>query len=364
MKELAGRLAALDPDASAAVQVIPYFDRLLAERAGLAALLRGAAVLTGHTARLADEDRRVHLRMDAQGRRLDRGAPPDPSWPCVPLEPGGPPALWLERPGPAGVVEAMVLERAAAAIGTVLARTRGRADAADQALGEVLLDAAATPAARSAAARRLGLDAAAQARVIVLDGGRARIEPLPPDARSAAGEGTGPVDGAPRAPLPTAVRIVRDGGALAPGDRAGVGPAVPVLELPSSWAAARTAWRFTAEGTERDPGPRVVHADRLGGLAVLAAAVGAGGEPAADVRTLERAASAAPWMLATLDAVAFAASLRGAAAVANVHHSTLQSRLAQAEHLLGWSVHEPEGRLRLQIALLLRRLHHNICPSA
>ncbi|MFF2846357.1 helix-turn-helix domain-containing protein [Streptomyces sp. NPDC058001] len=39
-----------------------------------------------------------------------------------------------------------------------------------------------------------------------------------------------------------------------------------------------------------------------------------------------------------------------------VHHSTLQERLSQAEHLLGWDVHTPQGRLRLQLALAVRRL--------
>ena len=43
MKELAGRLTALDPDAGAAVQVISYFDRLAESRAGLEALVSGAA---------------------------------------------------------------------------------------------------------------------------------------------------------------------------------------------------------------------------------------------------------------------------------------------------------------------------------
>lgn len=41
MKELAGRLTALDPDAGAAVRVIAYFDRLSEARAGLEALVRG-----------------------------------------------------------------------------------------------------------------------------------------------------------------------------------------------------------------------------------------------------------------------------------------------------------------------------------
>ncbi|MFE9450852.1 MFS transporter [Streptomyces sp. NPDC006739] len=138
--------------------------------------------------------------------------------------------------------------------------------------------------------------------------------------------------------------------------RLGVGPAVPVLALPRSWAVARTALRFTAEGTERDPGRRVVYADELGGLAFLADLAVPGAEPPADVRAVEAAAADAPWMLRTLHAVAWTASLRAAAAEITVHHSTLQDRLTHAEHLLGRPVRTPKGRLRHQLALAMRQL--------
>ncbi|HEV7933439.1 MAG TPA: helix-turn-helix domain-containing protein [Actinomadura sp.] len=74
---------------------------------------------------------------------------------------------------------------------------------------------------------------------------------------------------------------------------------------------------------------------------------------------MDRAAAAAPWMLATLGAVASCHSLRAAAATMSMHHSTVQDRLAHAERLLGWPVQEPHGRLRLQLALAMRRLHHH-----
>ncbi|AIJ22004.1 helix-turn-helix domain-containing protein [Amycolatopsis methanolica] len=305
MRELAGRLAALDPEAGAAVRVIAYFDRLVDGHAGLEALVRGAATLAGCAARLEAPGRRI--RVSADGRRSDLDTPVDPAWPGVD-------GLWLERPGPPSAVDAMVLERADAAIRLVLERDRVPEPV------EVVLDGTASPQAREKAARRLGLGATA--RAIAYADGTAGVMITPPA-----------------------------------GARAGIGPAVPVLDLPSSLAAARTAVRFTAEGTPDDPGPRVVRADELGGLVVLAEAVRPGSEPVPDVRALERAAASAPWMLATLDAVATSSSLRAAAAALTVHHSTLQDRLAHAETLLGWSVHDPSGRLRLQVALALRRLH-------
>ncbi|MEU4872151.1 helix-turn-helix domain-containing protein [Streptomyces sp. NPDC021608] len=326
MKELAGRLTALDPDAGAAVRVIAYFDRLAESRAGVEALVRGAAVLSGAPARLVDPDRLVRVRVEPDGTRRDTDLPTDPAWPCAALTPGGAPALWLERAGARpSVVDSVILERAAGAARLVLDRTRGRAPLDDPALVETLLDATAAEPARLHAARRLGLDTAAPFRAVAVP------------------------DGPPRV-LPT------DAGADVPAGRAGIGPAVPVPDLPRSWAAARTALRFAAEGTAQDPGPRIVHADGLGGLALLADLVVPGAEPPPDVRAVEAAAADAPWLLATLHAVTATASLRAAAAEANVHHSTLQDRLVHAEHLLGWPVRTPQGRLRLHLALTMRRL--------
>ncbi|MGW1777593.1 helix-turn-helix domain-containing protein [Streptomyces sp. NPDC002143] len=331
MKELAGRLTALDPDAGAAVRVIAYFDRLAESRAGVEALVRGAAVLAGVPARLVDADRRVRIRVEADGTRRDTDLPPDPAWPSAGLTPEGAPALWLERAGAEpSVVDAVILERAAGVARLVLDRTRGRAPLDDPALVETLLDATAAEPARLHAARRLGLDPAAPARALATPGGRPRV--LSADAQAAAATD-----------------------AVAVG-RAGFGPAVPVLELPRSWAAARTALRFTADGTAQDPGPRVVYAEELGGIALLADLVLPGAEPLPDVHAVEAAAADAPWLLATLYAVTATASLRAAAAEANVHHSTLQDRLTHAEHLLGWPVRTPQGRLRLHLALTMRRL--------
>ncbi|MFF5521616.1 helix-turn-helix domain-containing protein [Streptomyces coeruleorubidus] len=222
------------------------------------------------------------------------------------------------------VVDAVILERAAGAIRLVLDRTRGRAPADDPALVETILDRTAPEPARLHAARRLGLDPTVPARAV--------------------------------APLNDRPRVVPAGAEACAVGRLGVGPAVPVLELPRSWAEARTALRFTAEGTPQDPGPRVVYADELGGIALLADIVVPGAEPPPDVRALETAAATTPWLSETLHAVAYTASLRAAAGEINVHHSTLQDRLAHAEHLLGWPVRTPQGRLRLQLALLMRHL--------
>jgi hypothetical protein len=350
VKELAGRLAALDPDAGAALQVIAYFDRLMEGRVGLEALVRGAAVLSGCPVRLVDERRGVRIRVTPDGRRDDSAGAVDPAWPWAPLEPADSSAtepahaalpefhaaLWLERPGPPDGVQAMILERAARAVRDVMDRTRGWAPppvpaAHDPALVEVVLDASAPQAARTHAAAQLGLKRTELVRAIALHEGGAEIVPA---GRRTAGT-----------------------------RRAGVGPAVESAELPQSWAAARTALRLTAEGTAQDPGARTVYAEELGGLALLATAVGPDTPPIPDVLAVERAVAEATWAAATLHAVASAPSLRAAAAELTVHHSTLQERLAQAERILGWDVHSPQGRMRLQLALAIRKLQRTAADT-
>ncbi|MFD0485610.1 helix-turn-helix domain-containing protein [Kineococcus sp. GCM10028916] len=130
-----------------------------------------------------------------------------------------------------------------------------------------------------------------------------------------------------------------------------------VDELPGSWVAARRALRLTAEGTATDPGPRIVHAEAVQGLLLLAAAVPAGAPPVPDVGAVERAAVLAPWMLRTLDVLATTSSRRAAATELAVHHSTVQARVLTAQRALGWELQDVAGLQRLQLALVLRRLH-------
>ncbi|MCQ4209898.1 helix-turn-helix domain-containing protein [Streptomyces longispororuber] len=347
MRELAGRLTALDPDAGAAVKAIAYFDRLVAERAGPEALVRGAAVLAGCPARLVDPERRVRIRCTADGVRRDDDTPPALTWPSEALSPHGRATLWLERAaegaadctsgsGTPSVVDSVILERAAGALRTVLDRTRGRAPggdpgrADDPALVETVLDATAAQASRLHAARTLGLARTPKARAAAVEGGRAVLLPALSDARP--------------------------GLEVFPPGPVGVGPAVPVLELPASWESARTALRFADDSGGPGAGPRVVYAEDLGSVALLAGIAAPGTEPHPDVTVLRQALADAPWMTATLKAVASAPSMRAAAVSITVHHSTLQERLAHAETLLGWELRSPAGRLRLQLALLLLHL--------
>ena len=139
MRELLGRLDALDPDAGAALRVITYFDQLIERRAGLENVVRGAAVLSGHTALLVDTDRDLQIRVMPDGTRTDASQSPLDEWCQVAADAGV--TVFLEHPQPAGPVDAMVLERAAITTKTVLDRTRSKAKPRyrhDPALVEVL----------------------------------------------------------------------------------------------------------------------------------------------------------------------------------------------------------------------------------
>ncbi|MGW0421514.1 hypothetical protein [Streptomyces sp. NPDC003015] len=149
---------------------------------------------------------------------------------------------------------------------------------------------------------------------------------------------------AARTPRPARLRRPRSTGgpgswpgadAELPAGRVGVGPAGPVLDLPRSWADARTALRFTAEGTARDPGPTVVHADELGGVALLAGLAAPGAEPPSDVQVLEAAEAGTLWLLATLHAVVSTTSLRAAAAEIDVHPTRSICWAGRCAHLRG-----------------------------
>lgn len=323
MRDLTVRLDALDPEAGAALRVIAYFDDLVAHGAGLPAIVRGAAILAACPAALVDPAQHVRVRIGAGGVAGTPG-PREAGWPWTPVGSGGG-ELWLERDDEPHQIDAMVLERAAAAIGSVRQRSPGRPSRGrDDADTRILLDPASSAPDRAAAAQRLHLSPTSRVRAVASTDGM-RIEP-----------GDQP---------PSVV------------GRVGVGPIGSPDELPGSGTAARLALRLTADGTPADPGPTIVHAQDVGGLLVLASAVGPDTSKHADVVGLEHLAGEHPWLLATLAAMAEQSSLRGAAAALHVHHSTLQERIVHAERMLGWSISDPAGRFRLQIALVLRRLH-------
>lgn len=406
MKGLLLRLSGLDADAENAVRVIGFFDRLIAGRAGLDALVRSTADLAGCPVGVHAPGQGLSLRAEPESPVDAAGAPP-PGAATRELEGGV--VVWVARTGAPIPLDDMLLERFAIATAILLEHTGvPRPELGDPALVELVLSEDAGTAERARALHLLGIGPSTRLRVLavvgagsfagrsavlgsvravlatelpgysgtdagagrangLLDGGRTGAGPAtprnPPPASLTDGGRTGAPPTTPRNPPPASFADGRRAGAgsavpgdlspalLADGGRAGIGPEVAAIDAARSWTAARTALRFTATA---EP---LVWWENLGVLAAL------DGQPGlaefADVQALDRLAAESGDTLATLTALCATGSARKAAAVLHRHHSTMPARLARAEAVLGFEVDSPAGRFRLHLALMARRLRDN-----
>ncbi|MFD6140808.1 hypothetical protein [Promicromonospora sp. NPDC060271] len=333
MQELVGRLTALDPEASETLKVVAYFDVLVAGGVGLQALLRGAAVLSGTVAGASD-GRRTHRIGPDGGRPADGAGPADPrpGWPTRTTSTG---RVWLERDGSPHANDAMVIERLALAVELVEARRPGHRDGAL----ETALDAARGVEERRVALSRLRLDPARVVRAVAHPVAHRVAYPVAYQAEAAPSTIVATANGLVRA-------VVLGGDADVSGP-AGVGVPLRADELPQSFRTAVLALRLL-------PGSdAVVDAAALG---ILLAAIGVL-EPVAaeqpDVVALARLDARAR---AVLDELAAAESVRAAAAVLGMHHSTLQARHDALTKDLGYDPRSLDGRARFRLARLLLRL--------
>jgi hypothetical protein len=341
MKGLLLRLSGLDADAENAVRVIGFFDRLITGRAGLDALVRSTAELAGCPVGVHAPGQGLSLRADPGGDVETPGTAPAGAATRA-LEGGV--AVWVARAGAPIPLDDMLLERFAIATAVLLEHSGvPRPELGDPALVELVLSGDVGTAERARALHLLGVAPSARLRVLAGTG----VDGLA--GRAAQLGGVRAVLTAEPVPAP-----------LPAGARVGVGPSLPAIEAARSWAAARTALRFTS-GAEP-----MVWWERLGSLAALAGKLGhADVAELADVRALDRLAAEPHGVdtLAALDALCATGSARKAAAVLHRHHSTMPARLARAEAVLDFEVDSPAGRFRLHLALMLRRLRDNTRPE-
>lgn len=356
MQDLLGRLSDLDEGAVGMVRVIAYFDSLVDAHVGLETIIRNAAALAGCRAGARDLDRQIDVRVGPDGRRLDNTSGVRDEIrvrrPCVDgLE------VWLEREDGPRTTDSMILERFAAAAAIVAERSYGRSPGRDPGQVEILLDSLVPAEVRRRAARRIGLplDTLLQA-VAVLPSNP--CDTIPEVERCMPGLSTqwSTSMGRLHAFLVPSGALSADASGLR---QAGFGPPVSLLDLSVSWEDALTALSLTASGTADNPGDRQLNYSDLGGLAVLADGYAFHPRALADVAALDRVQALWPWALMTLDHMANQASLRQAAGYLNVHHSTVQQRAAQLTVELGLELDTTMGRLRIQLALALRRVARN-----
>ncbi|WP_063731594.1 PucR family transcriptional regulator [Streptomyces sp. RTd22] len=341
MEALAVRLSGLDPYVDGAIRVIVFYDTLMRRRVDLPALVRASAGLAECVAGIRLHGTGRTIRVSPHG--TEASTPPAPRSSTAPIilddEEIG--VVWLERPGPANPLDDMLLDRLAIAAASAVERYGpAHTTMADPALVELAISDGSDEAARARALRLLGFAADLPLHVVAV---RAR---LPLDRIGALICPSRPVKAAPLADLGVILATTVDRARFPADVRAGIGAA----EGPDrSWHDARTALRFT---TARRP---VVHHDELGALALLAQVPQDTARDNPDVAAIARIAGT-PDDLETLDAYCTTGSLRRAADVLHLHHSSVARRLDQIAKTLGIELTEPTGLLRATVALTAWRL--------
>lgn len=335
MRGLLLRLSALDADAENAVRVISFFDELITGKATLHQLVQATARLAECPAGLSDSALGVSVRAGGEG-----------STKPVVREISLHSKVWLERSGDPLPLDDIVLERFAIAAALLLDHPRGPLpELGDAALMELALSASAGEAERARAVRLMRFKPNTRLHLLAVAGGVGWVREVLGDVRVAS---LGPVHAVLVESLPGSLEVA--------GVRVGVSSLVTAAQAPEGWRQARTALRFAAVDSVY---PGVVRADELGSLAILAERVRAAdiGE-VGDVLALDALVGEANGddTLAVLEAFCVSGSARKAAVAVYRHHSTVMVKLVRAEEKLGFSFGTPAGRLRLELALVLRRL--------
>ncbi|WP_440105009.1 PucR family transcriptional regulator [Streptosporangium sp. H16] len=341
MEALAARLSRLDSEAGGALRVVMFYDTLMRRRVDLPALARASAGLAECVTGIRLHGTGRAIRMSPDGGEASAPAAPASTTAPITLDGEEVGTVWLERPGPPGPLDELLLDRLAIAATAVVERYGpARTTMADPALVELVISSDSDEAARARALRLLGFAADLPIRVIAVRSRRPldQVGGLICPAR--------PVKAAPVADVGVILATTMDPARFPAGVQAGVGAA----ESPDrSWREARTALRFT---TPRRP---VVHHDDLGVLALLAQVPQDTARDNADVAAIARMAGT-PEDLDTLDAYCATGSLRRAADLLHLHHSSVSRRLEQLGKTLGFELTEPTGLVRARLALTVWRL--------
>ncbi|MGW4895143.1 helix-turn-helix domain-containing protein [Kitasatospora sp. NPDC004240] len=343
MDALADRLSQLDPHVEGAIRVVAFYDALMRRRVDLPALARASAGLAECVAGVRLNGAARAIRVSPEGREASAAPGPASSTAPITLDEEEIGTVWLERSGPPNPLDPVLLDRLAIAAAAVAERYGpARTTMADPALVELAIGPDSDEAARARALRLLGFAAGRPVRAVAVPASL----PLPLDRLGALVCPAGPVKAAPLADAGVLLATAVDPGRFPAGVRAGIGAA----DGPDrSWRQARTALRFT---TAREP---VVHHGDLGALALLAELPRDRVRENADVAALARIADSVE-DLETLDAYCATGSLRRAADLLHLHHSSVARRIDQIGRTLGIDLTEPAGLTRARLALTAHRL--------
>lgn len=336
MEALAARLSQLDAQVEGAIRVVMFYDTLMRRRVDLPALARASAGLAECVTGIRLHGTGRAIRVTPDGGETATPPPPASTTTPVTLDDEEIGTVWLERPGAPGPLDELLLDRLAIAVAAVVERYGpARTTMADPALVELAISPDSDDAARARALRLLGFPTDLPLRVAAV-----RSE-LPLDRIGALLCPTRPVKAAPLADVGVILATTLDPTRIPTGVRAGIGTA----EHPDqSWREARTALRFT---TARQP---VVHHGDLGALALLAQLPSEAMRDNTDVAAIARMANT-PEDMNTLDAYCATGSLRRAADLLHLHHSSVARRLEHIGKTLDIDLTAPTGLLRARLAL-------------
>ncbi|MFK0213184.1 helix-turn-helix domain-containing protein [Streptomyces sp. NPDC090298] len=339
MEALAVRLSGLDPYVDGAMRIVAFYDTLMRRRVDLPALARASAGLAECVAGIRLHGSGRSTRVSPHGTAAATPAVPASTEVAVTLDEEEIGTVWLERPGPPHPLDEVLLDRfALAAAGAAERYGPARTTMADPALVELVISRGTDDAARARALRLLGFAPGLPVHVVAV---RTR---LPLDRVGALVCPSRPVKAAPLADVGVLLAAAVDRTGFPEGVRAGIGAA----EGPDrSWRRARTALRFTSP---REP---VVHHADLGALALLADIPEEAVRDNPDVTALGRLT---PEDLETLDTYCATDSVRRAAELLHLHHSSIARRLDHIGRALALDLSTPTGRTRARLALLTGRL--------
>ncbi|WP_040689863.1 PucR family transcriptional regulator [Nocardia vinacea] len=341
MEALVVRLSGLDSYAEGVIRIVAFYDTLMRRRVDLPALARASAGLAECVAGIRLHGTGRAIRVSPEGKEASIPQAPETTTAPIILDDEEIGTVWLERADGPGQLDEVLLDRLAIAVAATVDRYGpARTTMADPALVELVISADSDEVARERALRLLGFAADLPVRVVAVR------SQLPLDQVGSLVCPARPVKAAAIADVGVILATGLDPARFPAGVHAGIGPA----DRPDrSWREARTALRFAS------PRQPIVHYDDLGASALLAHVPQTVVRDNADVAAIARLAST-PEDLETLDTYCATASLRRAAELLHLHHSSVSRRIDQIGRALGIDLTDPTGLFRARIALATWRL--------
>ncbi|XVV00349.1 PucR family transcriptional regulator [Actinosynnema sp. CA-248983] len=339
MEAIAQRLSQLDSHVEGALRVVMFYDTLMRRRVDLPALTRASANLAECVTGFRLHGAGTTTRFSPDGTPSTTEPSPASSTAPITLDGEEIGAVWLERQGPPNPLDEVVLDRLAIAAAAVVERYGpARTTMADPALVELVISADTDEPTRTRALRLLGFPPDMPVRVAAIR------SPSPLDQLATHLCPTRPVKAAPLGEVGAVLAATLDPARFPEHARAGLGTATSPH---TSWQQARTALKFA---TKRHP---IVHYDELGALTLLSHIPQDAIRANPDVATVDRLTQDD---LETLDAYCTTGSLRRAADLLHLHHTSVARRLDHLARAFATDLTTQTGLTRARIALTTWRL--------